>query len=916
MVERKKKPKERKIPVRKVAGKVKEAPVVSRAEARRVMDVHACVFFLRGKLKEWVDLSGGPDVVLEKKVDVGALEEAAKFLQTLIKGEDDTTKRITVGLSLNNASRHRPFLDLGSPMTSLEKFTDVRLAALRVFADEAQGDMVRTWFESPPESLLANTVVTLLEYLVEFSNRSRECMTVLHIVKTMVATCNKVLLNRLETMMKEPDLIWMNMRAACVAQLKLLEGRPEEECQVYRILIQWLDARDEEVISAMETNVEEQTPFGKTSLWGQTDSRGNRMLVYTPWFNYLDFLAELIDFAYEKGHVFKPTSKPTREWVCEDVVVWIENLRLAVYGDNFRSMGITGAALLEMTAEDLRNDLLVTNEADCSKIMQSLEALRVQAKYQMMKSNLREIREVVTLKVPDGSQGGDLMVVADPEGRNREVQIPEMNRDQTEEMAPGMEFKHAFSYQKVILNKWKLSKNTAFGDIGGYSGVLRPGVQRTARNLWRGVTGKVKVMNKLESRINRELRMAQNLQTVRLSAMELRPDEAVGLSDFLAVNVVCKRLELSFNSLGPVGAATLCKALRENTRVEEVAMSNNRVGDKGAAAFAELIKVSDSLHELDLGDNGISEAGGVALMLAAKVSPPRKDIRNAVIEGSHTLHRLMLYGNECGADTMAAYARAVRKNKELEADLTDNPIGDAGMPHLAAILRKHWRQKRLDIRSMAFSHGGLRPIAVALGNGAFRTVSTVYLSNNTLGTEGAKHVALILEKNLTITDLDLSGCSLGDVGTRIVCNALLENEGVERIDLGDNDITDLGVASLASALGKKGKKSMLNPLLNPLTVKSVCLTTNGITSDGLAAYAGIINVCNLVAIEMSTCRVRLLCAVCVCVCMCVCVCVCVFVCLFVYVCVCVSVCVFVCVRVRVCVCVRVCLCVCVCVCVL
>lgn len=27
------------------------------------------------------------------------------------------------------------------------------------------------------------------------------------------------------------------------------------------------------------------------------------MLISTPWFNYMDFLVDLIDYAYEKGHV-------------------------------------------------------------------------------------------------------------------------------------------------------------------------------------------------------------------------------------------------------------------------------------------------------------------------------------------------------------------------------------------------------------------------------------------------------------------------------------------------------------------------------------------------------------------------------------------------------------------------------------
>lgn len=85
--------------------------------------------------------------------------------------------------------------------------------------------------------------------------------------------------------------------------------------------------------------------------------------------------------------------------------------------------------------------------------------------------------------------------------------------------------------------------------------------------------------------------------------------------------------------------------------------------------------------------------------------------------------------------------------------------------------------------------------------------------------------------------------------------SLADNEGVEKIDLGDNGISDLGVATLASALKKKGQKSEQNPMMNPLSCRSICLTTNDISSDGLSAYSGILNLCKIVELEMSTCQV-------------------------------------------------------------
>jgi hypothetical protein len=53
-------------------------------------------------------------------------------------------------------------------------------------------------------------------------------------------------------------------------------------------------------------------------------------------------------------------------------------------------------------------------------------------------------------------------------------------------------------------------------DIGGYKGVIKPGHERTARNLWKGAISKVRIMNLLESKVNRVLRMCQVLSLLAL----------------------------------------------------------------------------------------------------------------------------------------------------------------------------------------------------------------------------------------------------------------------------------------------------------------------------------------------------------------------------------------------------------------
>lgn len=66
-----------------------------------------------------------------------------------------------------------------------------------------------------------------------------------------------------------------------------------------------------------------------------------------------------------------------------------------------------------------------------------------------------------------------------------------LGRDRSSTMQAGMQFKHTFTYQKIVLNKWQLARNTTLGDLGGYAGCVPPGMERTSKNLWQGAIIKV-----------------------------------------------------------------------------------------------------------------------------------------------------------------------------------------------------------------------------------------------------------------------------------------------------------------------------------------------------------------------------------------------------------------------------------------
>ncbi len=91
------------------------------------------------------------------------------------------------------------------------------------------------------------------------------------------------------------------------------------------------------------------------------------------------------------------------------------------------------------------------------------------------------------------------------------------------------------------------------------------------------------------------------------------------------------------------------------------------------------------------------------------------------------------------------------------------------------------------------SDGGKR----ALYNSYF--YSTINLSYDTIGDEGAKYVAEALKVNTSLTKIDLADNNIGDEGAKDVAEALKVNTSLTKIYLAGNYIGDEGQQSLREA---------------------------------------------------------------------------------------------------------------------
>ena len=81
-------------------------------------------------------------------------------------------------------------------------------------------------------------------------------------------------------------------------------------------------------------------------------------------------------------------------------------------------------------------------------------------------------------------------------------------------------------------------------------------------------------------------------------------------------------------------------------------------------------------------------------------------------------------------------------------------------------------------------------------------LTTLYLSNNSIGDEGSKAIAEALKDNTVLTTLHLVKNSIGDDGAKAIVEALKVNTFLTTLDLGDNQTGDDQAKAISEALRK------------------------------------------------------------------------------------------------------------------
>ena len=139
-----------------------------------------------------------------------------------------------------------------------------------------------------------------------------------------------------------------------------------------------------------------------------------------------------------------------------------------------------------------------------------------------------------------------------------------------------------------------------------------------------------------------------------------------------------------------------------------------------------------------------------------------------------------------------------------ELDLADNDlyelerIGDADAAVLAVALETNTTLTNLNLAHNNLGFAGAESLATALQTNT--TLTNLDLSWNNLGPAGAELLATALKTNTTLTNLNLSRNKLGPAGAESLAKALKTNTTLTNLDLSGNTLGPASAESLVKAL--------------------------------------------------------------------------------------------------------------------
>lgn len=306
----------------------------------------------------------------------------------------------------------------------------------------------------------------------------------------------------------------------------------------------------------------------------------------------------------------------------------------------------------------------------------------------------------------------------------------------------------------------------------------------------------------------------KSLSKLDLSQNEILDSGACALAEALETNITLTELNLHHNQIADSGARALIEGLKTDTSMIRLDISSNSISNQGAAVIMQMLQENMTLKSFDIRGN-TSIGGSVAEDLAISVMKSEiieifSDIPvNNLKQNDKSVIELNLTGSGCG-DTEACVLAAFLKSNTvlLNLNLSNNEITDTGARALAEGLKENTTLLSLNLDQNHIEESGSCSLGEVLKTNSsicFLKVLTsmmVELKENNLKWRGFKDPMtshLVIHQN-TITSLDLSENALGNQGAVVASRLLKSNATLLELDLSKNQIIDAGAHVLAEGL--------------------------------------------------------------------------------------------------------------------
>ncbi|CAC5423312.1 unnamed protein product [Mytilus coruscus] len=176
--------------------------------------------------------------------------------------------------------------------------------------------------------------------------------------------------------------------------------------------------------------------------------------------------------------------------------------------------------------------------------------------------------------------------------------------------------------------------------------------------------------------------------------------------------------------------------------------------------------------------------------------------------------------NLSSKELRALYIVMINDVDLMEINFSGNSLTARDIQYISEILRTNKTISTLTLRRCGLSGAPIRTLAEFLSKS--NTLRKLDISDNHFDDNDAPYVAMIIEHNESISNLNLSKNKLGDSGI-LIGNALKENEMITTLDLSWNHLRGNGAIGIARGLEKNTK------LLN------LQVAWNGFAFEGCAA---------------------------------------------------------------------------------